>query len=471
MPVIRLFGICTVMQFNIEEGGTLVSLPQIIHVIQAVNPDIVCIEEADGNIPLIAEKLGWPYFDIRQQILSRFPIIDPPNGNGIYIYVEMSPGKYIAVSNVHLPSHKYGPALLKKGKPLSWIFHVERRLRLAPLKKYLEVLPALAARGIPVILAGDFNSLSYLDGIRETYHQGGIHEYAFLSVCEWPVSLEVANAGFRDSYREVHPHPHAKPGFTWWADRPLVPGWNPTPEELHDRIDFIYVMGPAKTIDSQVIGPCCADSSFSPWPSDHCALISAFDLAPSNEPMFVSVNKRLISTGEPLLVAYNTRQIPGQKIVIVRSNKQSEILAAHQINGQFHATLQFSTESWLGHTYEAQLLDNSGAVLSRTTFFVKPPEEKTTVSVKKSVFAYKEPIVVRWRNGPGNRWDWIGIFSMDNDSKEAEMWFYTDTEIDGRYKFNSKKQISRPLPPGRYKACYFIDETYKEIARVQFRVE
>jgi exonuclease III len=467
LGVTRLFALCTVMEFNIEDGGTLISLPQVIKIIQAVDPDIVCIEEAEGNIPLIAAKLGWNYYDTRQQILSRFPIIDPPEGKGIYIFVEMSHGKYIAISNVHLPSKRYGPDLIKQGKPHSLISRVERKLRLAPLKKHLKVLSHLAKQGSPVILTGDFNAPSYLDWTIENAQKEGVYEYAYRRLFIWPTSLAVAKTGFRDSYREVHPNPLAKPGYTWWADRPVVHGWNPDKTDPLDRIDFIYVMGPAKTISSECIGPCGTTSSHLPWPSDHCALVSTFDIAPCHEPIFVAVNKRLISIGERLSVSYNAPHLPGQKIVIICLGKNPQQVATNQINHEFHGTFQFSTEGWSGHSYEVQLLDNSGAIISKIPFFMKAPDEQTTLSVKKRVFDYKEPIVVHWRNGPGNRWDWIGIFKVDHNSEEEMIRIYTETEIKGRCKFNAH---SWSLPPGRYKAGYFIDESSMEIAQVQFTI-
>ena len=62
-------------------------------------------------------------------------------------------------------------------------------------------------------------------------------------VVEWPVSRKLEELGFHDSYRAIHPDPAAKPAFTWTPGYPIG---TVSPDEVHDRIDFIYAAGPAK---------------------------------------------------------------------------------------------------------------------------------------------------------------------------------------------------------------------------------
>jgi len=66
------------------------------------------------NTRTIAEKLGWNYSE-RTSYMSRFPIIDPPGANGLYVFVEPVPGRVVAVANVHLPSDPYGPYEARDG--------------------------------------------------------------------------------------------------------------------------------------------------------------------------------------------------------------------------------------------------------------------------------------------------------------------------------------------------------------------
>jgi hypothetical protein len=91
----------------------------------------------------------------------------------------------------------------------------------------------------------------------------------------WPTSLATVNAGFRDSYREIHPNEVAFPGNTWTP----MPGIN----EVHDRIDFVYSSGVGlTTTNSQLVGESAAKADIvaTPYPSDHRAVVSTFSATP-----------------------------------------------------------------------------------------------------------------------------------------------------------------------------------------------
>ena len=60
---------------------------------------------------------------------------------------------------------------------------------------------------MPVFLTGDMNSPSYLDW---TAVAAVRPQVAYPLV--WPVSKALADAGFRDSYRDAYPDPVARPG-------------------------------------------------------------------------------------------------------------------------------------------------------------------------------------------------------------------------------------------------------------------
>ncbi len=48
-----------VMGFNIEYGGEQVDFSGVINAIKAGGADVVGIEEGYGNMPKIAEEIGW----------------------------------------------------------------------------------------------------------------------------------------------------------------------------------------------------------------------------------------------------------------------------------------------------------------------------------------------------------------------------------------------------------------------------
>ena len=83
-----------VMVFNIENGGTQVSFAKVAQAIKKSGADVAGIEEACGHMPRLARLVGWPYYDRRLQIVSRYPLVDPPGGNGVYTFVQLAPGQW-----------------------------------------------------------------------------------------------------------------------------------------------------------------------------------------------------------------------------------------------------------------------------------------------------------------------------------------------------------------------------------------
>src|SRR4029077_5488596 len=150
------------MEFNIEYGGTQVDFESVPKAIRAAGADVVAIEEGYATMPKIAEALGWNYYDERTQIVSRFPLLRPAD-DALYTYVEVSPGRVVAIANEHLPSWSYGPNHVRAGMPVDKIVHVEETLRVPAVEPAIEDLSPLAADGVPSFIMGDFNTPSHLD--------------------------------------------------------------------------------------------------------------------------------------------------------------------------------------------------------------------------------------------------------------------------------------------------------------------
>ena len=64
-----------IMTFNIEWGGKHVSFDNVVEAIRIARPDVVGVQEAEGNLEELANALGW-HFDERNYVISRFPLID-----------------------------------------------------------------------------------------------------------------------------------------------------------------------------------------------------------------------------------------------------------------------------------------------------------------------------------------------------------------------------------------------------------
>ncbi len=283
-----LTGPLRTMVWNIFHGGRrfgqAVGVERVIDSIKAANVDIVGIVETYGSGELIADALGYHFYLISSNlsIMSRFPIVEtiqvfkPFTFGGAVI--DLGNGRNVVFLNTwlrHLPDYRRN--IHAHRMSADELIKDEAATRQAEITAILEgVEPWLkSARRVPVIMVGDFNNGSHLDWTERT---AAIH-YGY--VVEWPVSKAMADAGFVDSFRMLHPDPLTDAGFT----RPRVAtGSAPAPDEagsfsyhsFRDRIDFIYFLGgQLKPIESKVM-----DYHPVMFPSDHAALVTSFDLVP-----------------------------------------------------------------------------------------------------------------------------------------------------------------------------------------------
>ena len=100
-------------------------------------------------------------------MISRHPIVEPADGVGVYVLVEVRPGRVVAIASVHPPAEPYGPELAGQGGARSRGHRPRATDPAAEAGAHLRVLPRLVAAGIPVFLLGDFNAPSHLDWTAE----------------------------------------------------------------------------------------------------------------------------------------------------------------------------------------------------------------------------------------------------------------------------------------------------------------
>lgn len=465
----------TVAEFNIEYGGIHVSFDQVVRAIERSGADIVGIEEAQGHTARLARALGWPYFSPRLQLLSRYPLIDPPGGDGVYVFAEVAPGQVVAIENVHLPSNPYGPFGVKKGKTRREVIEKERELRLPVIRPSLRAAEGLLAQRIPVFLTGDFNAPSWRDWTSEMV---GVR-YQIRYPLKWPVSLAVERAGFVDSYREVHPSPLDDPGLTWWAARPSLPGWNPGRHAPEDRIDFVYAAGEATPSQSLIVGErdhAGVDVGLEPWPSDHRAVVSTFTVTPGVSPVMVAAQRRLLPVGADLQMVFHAPGLDGEAVAIVPAGGDpSTDQVAEQptgVVGTTDGTLTFPTDGWTAGAYEAVLVDPAAAELSRSAFWLKEPGTGPVISTGKTSYAVGEPIDVSWTNARGERWDWIGVYKRHRDPHIAWylLWAYTGSSVAGGLTLGDAANGRFPLPAGEYNVYLLRDDSYVLLAASDFTI-
>jgi hypothetical protein len=397
-------------QFCKDAAGCPETLDQVAVAIRASGADVVGLEEATMNTCPLALKPGWNCKPRTQ--VSPYPIIDPPGANGLYVFVEPSPGRVVAVSDVHLPADPYGPYEIRDGATLAEVLQLENELRVPDIQDELRALPPLAARGIPssspatsTRLTGDFNTPRTSTG-----RDGCGRPRGRAFPVQWPVSKALTNAGFKDSFRVVRPNPVAKPGFTW------TPG-SPKGEkvEVHDRIDWVLSMLVTATA-SDVVGEAGnpnRDIAVDPWPSDHRGIVSTFEVTPAPMPVLVAVEERSRGPGGDAARSLPRRCERGSfprldhgDFEIHRRRRRRDALVA--------------TTHLAPGAYQAVLRNSSGQALSRSPFWLYAPGSVTTVQTAKSVYKVGEPIRVSWKKAPGMKFDWLGLYSAGESADNKQ---------------------------------------------------
>ncbi len=254
------------MSWNIWHGGRrrgkIIGPQQVIDLIKETNTDIVMMQETYGSGPLIADSLGYYFYlsSANISIISKYPIKKTwveyhELWTGI-AKIKLSENQEINLASIwlhYLPGRNYRdpdvtPESLVAGEKKNR--HREIKIILDKLKPQIE-----KADETPLIIGGDFNSSSHLDWVESTkqWHNG--------LVVEWPVSKEMLNSGFQDSFRQVHPSlKYASPSMS--------------PQQLSNRIDYIYYKG-------KKLNALSSDMYFEykgVWPSDHPAVVTSLSV-------------------------------------------------------------------------------------------------------------------------------------------------------------------------------------------------
>ncbi|MFT5115050.1 MAG: endonuclease/exonuclease/phosphatase family metal-dependent hydrolase [Parasphingorhabdus sp.] len=476
-----------VMVFNIEYGGEHIDFSQVIAAIQAADPDILMLEEADFNTKKVSDELGGshPYYDIGMQIVSKYPLYEPHNSKSAYTFAEVAPGKVVAIANAHLDSIQYGPFLMNGANRLSGdeIMEIEKQVRLNGLTIHRQVLPELAAAGVPVFVGGDFNTPSHLDYKPEAVAvmqlaRGEKNVFAL----EWPVSKALQDLGFRDSYRDIYPDAVAKPGLTWWAGKPFDPtpsAYNPT-TPIQDRIDFLYTAGPSITLASAVVGEEGSAAEITipdPWPSDHRGLVSTFSVTPQDMPLLLAIDQRFVTAGDDLTVTVRDPEGTEEKRIVLVAKGDS---VSHWVADLFvidnYPNAVFNTLGMLPGEYEAVLVDVSDKEYGRQHFTVKEFGARLEVYTDQKVYDVGDPVTVIFKNGPGIRWPWFDIRRKAGGG--YYMWDYANySYLEKGYtesgtlvpRVHDSVTITEELPAGVYTLRYFYN--LGPVARIKFTVK
>lgn len=266
-----------VLSFNVMMDCQA-GVDNVVNVIKASGAELVGLQESIRNTRALAKKLNMHFLqqDKRTALLSKYPIeYFTPARYGVKVTLEN--GQKVAFLNAHLTSFPFqshqlchlptggGPYLDTEEEAIA----SAEETRGAEVRQMLKDADAL---GLPAIATGDFNEPSHLD-----WTPAAAEARRHPIKVQWPASTHFEEAGFKDSYREIHPDEMAFAGNTWTPTKPPD-----DPKEHHDRIDFVHYRGEAlKLKNVEILGekPEFADVSFDPWPSDHRALLATFEVA------------------------------------------------------------------------------------------------------------------------------------------------------------------------------------------------
>lgn len=266
-----------VLSFNVMMDCQA-GVDNVVNVIKASGAQLVGLQESIRNTRVLAKKLDMHFIqqDKRTALLSKFPIESfTPGRYGVKVTLEN--GQKVAFLNAHLTSFPFqshqlchlptggGPYLDTEEEAIA----SAEETRGAEVKQMLKDADSL---GLPAIATGDFNEPSHLD-----WTPAAAEARRHPIKVQWPASTHYEEAGFKDSYREIHPDEMAYAGNTWTPTKPPD-----DPKEHHDRIDFVHYRGDAlKLKNVEILGekPEFADVTFDPWPSDHRAVLATFEVA------------------------------------------------------------------------------------------------------------------------------------------------------------------------------------------------
>lgn len=260
-----------VMAWNIwhggEEDGEDVGPKRVIDVIESSGAQIVAIQETYGSGERIAEALGYRFHarGTNVSILSEFPVVEDISVHEEFKcvggLVELPDASRVAFYSIWLP---FDGEIWEQGTRDTSALESMLAVCAPSAEDLREIHAAIEERlsdpeyaDVPIVIAGDFNSMSHLD-----YGEVGYDEYGV--ALEWETSRVLMDAGFNDAYRETNPV----------IDRGADSTWTPRfPDQEQDRIDYVYYRANEwRAVRSEVIR-----SHEHGFPSDHAAVAATFE--------------------------------------------------------------------------------------------------------------------------------------------------------------------------------------------------
>ncbi len=260
----------SVMAWNIwhggREDGEQVGPERVVDVIRDSGVDLVAMQETYGSGELISDALKFQFHPrgTNVSIHSRFPVVEDlsvfEEFKCVGALIELPDKRRVAFYSIWLPYNKEIWVEGTRDTSDSESMLAACQASCDDLKKIKSQIEKRLGDSkyddVPIVIAGDFNSMSHLDYIPSFSDQ---YEVSI----DWPTSHVLLDDGFVDSWRLLHPE----------VDRSVDRTWTPRfPEQEQDRIDYVYYRGRGLNAKESLI----IDSHQDKFPSDHAALVTRF---------------------------------------------------------------------------------------------------------------------------------------------------------------------------------------------------
>ena len=247
-----------VLVWNVWHGGNDVDQgpEKIRDLIVATDADVVLLQESydiDGDRPTtgrwLAEELGWSAHQGTSPhlcVLTRLEIAETfhhHDWHGVGARLVDAQGREAVAWSIWLDYRAYLPRELRDRPDATDEELLEAESvgssRLPQAKALLGALwgEGQLEMGVPLLVGGDWNTPSHLDWTIDA-----ARVFRRVRALPLPVSLAMAEAGFTDAFRSVHPNPVQRPGITW---TPLFRERSGDGPQGFARIDRLYVKNPS----------------------------------------------------------------------------------------------------------------------------------------------------------------------------------------------------------------------------------
>jgi hypothetical protein len=245
--------------------------------------------------------------------------------------------------------------------------------------------------------------------------------------------------------------------------------------EGRDRIDYVLTAGRTETISSLIVGEQGGpdvDIAVAPWPSDHRAVVTAFEVVPVAAPPLIAVTPRKVTEGTAFLVRTWDPGGDDWTVLIVRrgAGPADALTGVREMPHSYQRAIPLSSLGLAPGDYDALLIGDAGEVLARDAFTVATRGARPDVTPVEATIRAGTPIRVRWRDAPGDLRDWIGLYKAGETDVTRYLGFtYTDALFAGETVLTPDEE-HKPLSPGEYEVRLLHDETYVVLASARIRI-